>query len=356
MSILDNQTKIKKLDKSNMLGSIKELGLQCEQAWREVKAVKIPANYKNVKNVVINGMGGSGLGGQIIQFLFWDKLKVPLKVINSYTIPAFVNQDTLYIVSSYSGNAEEPLNTIPGALARRANILGITQSGRLADLIQQKKIPGFVITEDHNPCGQPRMGIGYSVFGQLGLFQKCGLLNLKDKEVAKVVKTIKGLNRKFGVTVPLKKNPAKQIAEKLQGKIPCIVAADFLAGNAHAMSNQINENSKNFANYFIISEMNHHLMEGLGYPKKAKKILMFLFIQSDLYRPQNQKRIEVTKDVVENNSVDFVEHKLQAKTKLEQSFEMLCFGSYVNFYLAILNGLDPSPIPWVDYFKEQLKK
>ena len=101
MSILDNETKIKKLDKQNMLGSIESLGLQCQQAWQETKKVKIPESYKKVKNIVINGMGGSALGGQIIQFLFWEKLKLPLQIINSYTLPGSVGKNTLYIVSSW---------------------------------------------------------------------------------------------------------------------------------------------------------------------------------------------------------------------------------------------------------------
>ena len=356
MSILDNQTKIKKLDQSQMLESIKQLTGQCQQVWQEAKGVKIPADYKKVKNIVINGMGGSGLGAQIIRFLFWDKLKIPLEIINSYRVTNYLGPDSLYIISTYSGNTEEPLNTIPSALARRAKILGITQGGRLADLIQQKKIRGLVFSADHNPCGSPRLGIGYSIFGLLGLFQQCGLLNLRDKEVGQLVRSLKRVNNKFSPKMPVSQNPVKQMAIKLENKIPILVGAEFLTGNIHSFSNQLNESAKNFSTYFIIPDLNHHLMEGLANPKKYKKALKFLFIQSDLYLPKNQKRIEVTKDVVENNSVDFIEYKLQSKTKLEQSFELLLFGSYVSFYLAILHGIDPTSIPWVDYFKEQLAK
>ena len=356
MSSLDNAAKIKKLDQQNMLGSIIELPLQCRQAWQESQQVKLPVSYKGVKNIVINGMGGSGLGGEIIQFLFWEKLKLPLQVINSYTLPASVGKDTLYLVSSYSGNTEEVLGTLPAAKKCGAKIMGIATGGKLGAMIKTGQIPGYIITEKHNPCGQPRMGVGYSVFGQLGLLARCGVVKLSSAEVNLAIKNFSALSSKFGSGVLKSKNPAKQIAEKLLGRIPCLVVADFLAGNAHAFRNQFNENSKNFANYFVVSEMNHHLLEGLSFPKKAKKILRFLFIQSDLYYSVNRRRIEITKEVVESNGVDFIEYQLRGKTKLEQALELLSFGSYVNFYLAILNGVDPSPIPWVDYFKEQLGK
>lgn len=339
-----------------MLSSIEMLGLQCEQAWREAKKVKIPASYKKAKNVVISGMGGSALGGHVIQFLFWDKIKVPFQVINSYTIPASVSRDTLFLASSYSGTTKEVLNTLTQAQKKQAKVLGIAAGGKLGSLIKSGKMPGYVFEEKYNPCGQPRMGVGYSVFGQLGLLQKAGIIKLSDAEVKKAISWLKGFNAKFGVAQPIAKNPAKKLAERLFGKIPCIVAADFLTGNAHIFANQLNENSKNFSNYFLVSELNHHLLEGLGHPKKDKKVLEFVFIQSDLYYPRNQRRIEITKDVVENNSIGFVEYRLRGQSKLEQFLEMLILSSYVSFYLAMLNGIDPSPIPWVDYFKEQLKK
>ncbi|MFA5358585.1 MAG: SIS domain-containing protein [Patescibacteria group bacterium] len=356
MSVLDNQIKIKKIDQSKMLDSIKELPLQCRQAWYEAKKVKIPASYHNVKKIVVSGMGGSGLGGHVIQFLFWDRIKLPMQVINSYTIPACVDKDTLFLVSSYSGNTEETIDTIAPAKVKNAKIIAITKGGKIGKLVLNGKTPGYLIKEDHNLCGQPRMGIGYSVFGQLALLSRCGIIDIKDKDVEQVVNVLKKLNKKFAPNISTGKNPAKQIALKLHERVPVLVAADFLTGSVHVFSNQLNENAKTFACYFPISEMNHHLMEGLSQPKKYKKSLRFLFIQSKLYHPRNQKRIEVSKDVVESNSIDFIEHQLQSKTKFEQAFELLIFGSYVSFYLAVLNGIDPSPVPWVDYFKEQLEK
>lgn len=356
MNILDDLKKIIKLDSCNVLGSIESLGLQCQQAWEEVKKVKIPKSYKNINNVVISGMGGSGLGGHIIQCLFFNELKVPVKVLNSYDISGDVNSKTLFIASSYSGNTEETLRSFKQALARKAKVIAITADGQLAKMAKRFKIPVYVFEPRYNPCGQPRLGLGYSLMSQLGLFKKVGILNLNSQDLEKIIKIIIGGHHRFGVKMKSNKNQAKKIAMALKNKIPIIFGSEFLFGNSHVFSNQLNENAKNFATYFAIPELNHHLMEGLTQPKAARKLIKFLFIESDLYLPQNRARYEVTKKVIKKNGFDFVSYKAKAKTRLEQSFEVLLLGSYVSFYLALLNNLDPSPIPLVDYFKKELAK
>lgn len=356
MNIIDNLKKIKKLDSCNVLGSIESLGLQCQQAWEEVKKVKIPKSYKNINNVVISGMGGSGLGGHIIQCLFFNELKVPVKVLNSYDISADVNSKTLFIASSYSGNTEETLRSFKQALARKAKVMAITADGQLAKMAKRYKIPVYVFEPRYNPCGQPRLGLGYSIIGQIALFKKAGILNFSDKDLEKIIKVVINGHHRFGVKIKANKNQAKKIAIALKNKIPIIFGSEFLLGNTHVFSNQLNENAKNFATYFAIPELNHHLMEGLTWPKVASKLLEFLFIESDLYLSRNQARYTVTKKVIKRNGFDFVSYKAKEKTKIEQSFEILLFGSYISFYLALLNNLDPAAIPWVDYFKKELAK
>lgn len=354
MNKLDNLKLIKSLDKSNMLGSIEMLDKQIEQTWAEVNKLSIPSSYKKVNKVIINGMGGSAIGGHILRALYYDKLKVPVGIINSYHIPECVDHNTLYVVSSYSGDTEEPLEEINKAIKRKAKIIGITSGGKLEKIFRKKGLPCFVFNPKYNPCNEPRMGLGYSVFGQIGIFHKCGLINISDKEVGEVRNYIKQVYSRYKANVPANKNIAKQIAEQFYGKIPVLIASEFLSGNVHTFANQINENGKNFSIYHLISELNHHLMEGLRSPKSERKDLFFLFINSNLYHPRNQKRYEVTKEIVRKNKIGFIEFKPTGKTKLLQSFEVLNFGSYVSFYLAILNNVNPSPIPFVDFFKSHI--
>jgi glucose/mannose-6-phosphate isomerase len=355
MNILDDIKQIQKLDPANMAGSIDLLSKQIQQAWQETQKIEIPAEYKQISKVVINGMGGSGLPAHIIQSLYFQKLRVPLGNIHSYNLPGIIDKNTLYILSSYSGDTEEPLMTYEMARQKGAKILAIASGGKLGKLIEQEKIPGYLFKPRYNVCNQPRMGIAYSAIGLLGLLKKCQLVKITDAEIELIINYLNQLKPQFSLHTSLVDNLAKQTAESVQGRIPIIVASGFLAGNAHVIANQINENAKNFSNYFIISELNHHLLEAFSFPKSNSKNLIFLFLESGLYHQRNQERFKITQDVLKKNKIDYLSYELQGQTDLEQIFETLFFGSYLSFYLAILNNVNPAEIPWVDYFKAQLK-
>lgn len=354
MNILNQISEIEKLDKNKVRVSLESLSLQCQQAWQEVKKVKIPASYKKASNILINGMGGSGLGGHVIQTLFSDRLKVPLQVVNSYNLPAYLSEKTLYIIVSYSGTTEEPISTGREAIKKRAKILGITTGGKLKQFLIRNNIPGYLFDPKHNPCGEPRMGQGYMLMGQFGLLKKCGMINITDQEIEKAIEAVGQAKKKFGLVNPLPKNPAKKIAQACKNKIPILIGSEFLVANTHTFANQINENGKNFAAYFVIPELNHHLMEGLKNPQFNKKFLIFVFLESDLYHSRVRIRHKITKKVIQKHGIKVVGYKSRAKTKIEQVFEILSLGGYVSFYLAMLYQIDPSFIPWVDYFKKEL--
>jgi glucose/mannose-6-phosphate isomerase len=163
-------------------------------------------------------------------------------------------------------------------------------------------------------------------------------------------------NTLYGIQVLEADNKAKQLACLLFQKIPVIVSAEFLSNVGRVIRNQIHESAKNFADYHSIPELNHHLMEGLTNPEINKQLLIFVFINSQLYSPRITTRFKITADVVQKQHIQTYEFVPSAKTKLAQTFESIQFGAYVNYYMAMLYGLDPSKIPWVDYFKAQLGK
>ena len=354
MHTLDNLARLGQLDQENMLESIALLPRQIEQAWAEVKKVKLPTNYKKINKIVINGMGGSGLGTHLIRSIYFKDLKLPLGNIHSYDLPGIVDKNTLYIISSYSGSTEEPIATFKEAKRRGAKVLGITAGGELAELIKAGQLPGYIFDPRYNLCGQPRIGLGYSIAGLLGLLTKCGALKVSDQEIKNVVVSLDQLNTDFSPRTMLQKNEAKQLADSLYGQIPVIVASEFLSGNAHVLANQLNENAKNFSAYFLISELNHHLLEGLARPDSNHKNLHFLFLESRLYGARNQKRFAITQEIVKQNKIQYSSYSVPGASALEQSLSAILFGSYASFYLAVLNGIDPSSIPYVDYLKKQL--
>lgn len=355
MNILDDYSQIKKLDKSNVLGSVQELGLQLEQTASELKEVKIPAHYKNVDKIVINGMGGSRLGARVAERLFSDDLKIPLIPIGSYDLPSYVDKKTLLILSSYSGNTEEIVMSHKQAVERKAKIMIISQNGKLTELAKKHNYPGyFGFVPKHNPCNQPRMSIGYQILATILLLSKAGLLKIDQKEIDDLPAWLAEIKEKYDMNVDFKKNKAKQFADKVHKCIPVFSAAEFMMGALHVMRNQINENAKQTAIYFETPELNHHLLEGLAFPKSNPKNLYFVYFESDLYHPRNIKRIGITKKLLKKNKISCASIKLTGKTQLEQVFEFIQFGGFLGFYMSMLNGINPAPIPWVNYFKKEL--
>jgi glucose/mannose-6-phosphate isomerase len=354
--ILDSREEISKLDVSNAFGSIEMLGSQVKQIWEEAKKLNIDESYSHIQNVVVAGMGGSSLGTHVIQSVFKEELKVPVLIAPDYTVPTFVNQNTLVVASSYSGTTEETLAAVVDAQKKGAKIVGITSGGKLAEYLKTNNFPALIFDPIFNPCGQPRMAVGYSIFGQIALLARTGVLSITDDQYQKVLEVIAKTHLIAGVNVPQESNPAKLLAFEMLERLPVVTVAEHLEGPAHVFANQLNENAKNYSEYRVIPELNHHLMEGLQFPKSNEANLLFFLVGSDLYSASNRKRVQLTKQVLEKNMVPVQEYQLTSTTKFEQAFEMLVFGAYTNLYLAVLNNLNPSPIPWVDWFKAELKK
>lgn len=341
---LNNLEEIKKLDPKNVYGSTEMLADQCEQIWTDASKLNFPDEFKNVQNIIVCGMGGSAYGGHVALSLFKDELNVPLVVNNDYNLPKFANEHSLVILTSYSGSTEETLSCAGQVSSLNAKMTRLTSGGKLVEALNGN--PALIFDPKFNPSSQPRLGTGYIVLGTLTILSRIGLINIDD-DVKKSIDNLRSAQTEI-------KKSAQKLAQKLYNKMPVIFSGDFLEGNAHIMRNQFNETSKTFSAFSVLPELNHHLMEGLKNPKD--KNLAILFLDSNLYPEIIQKRIKLTKDVVSRNGVPYFEYEAMGETKLSQSLNVLLFGGYLTLYLALLYGLDPSLIPWVDFFKENLHK
>lgn len=344
---LDNSDEIKRLDPKQVLASTGMLADQCQQIWQDSRKLEVPENYQNCQNIVVCGMGGSAYGGYVAASLFKDQLKVPVFSNNDYYLPGFVDSNSLIVLSSYSGTTEEVLYSWEEAKEKNLKISGITGGGKLGELFRADHIPSIIFDSKFNPSGQPRLGMGYMVLGLIAILNKLRVINVSDQEIEVATSELRRDQDDI-------KKAAKELAKKIYGFIPVIFAGGFLSGNAHILRNQFNETAKSFSTFSELPELNHHLMEGLKNPSDKK--LFVLFISSDLYFDKLKKRLELTEDVVGKNNVVFSEYQPSGSSELSQVLNVLSFGGYVTLYLAFLYGQDPSVIPWVDYFKEQLGK
>lgn len=358
MNILDSKDEIAKIDKENLLSSITLLPEQIEQAWREVGKIELPLDFMRATNLIVTGMGGSALCGRIVDALVIDKIRTPFEISTDFRLPNYADESSLVIISSYSGNTQETIESAGTELAEAqgTKLFGITTGGKLEAFFKERHIPAYVFNPKANPSGQPRMSLGYSVTALLRLLTNLQFIALDEAEIMSAIKFVGTLISDYGVDAPQNTNLAKDLALKLKGKLPVLIASDHLAGSIHAFKNQLNENAKTFANSYDIPEANHHLMEGLRNPANLRELLYFIFFESNLYKQDSMKRYPLTREVVEKNEVATAVYKMRGKTKLEQVYELLVLGSFVSYYLAIAYGIDPTPIPWVDYFKEKLSR
>jgi glucose/mannose-6-phosphate isomerase len=356
MNLDSSIQEFKKYDTQDVLTSVRLFADQIEQAWNEAKENDLPQSCTLAKQIVICGMGGSALGGRIIDTIYPSSLRTPLEVFSEYHIPNYVGSGTLVILSSYSGNTEETLSAAYEAHQRHAQIFGITTGGNLANFLQKYNYPSYVFDPKNNPSGQPRLGLGYSLAAMLSVLSRCEFISLSNEEMQEAIRSTRRLLSDFAPDKEGSQNLTKSAAYALKNKFPILVASEHLFGAAYSFKNMLNESAKTFSVIFDLPEMNHHLLEGLRNPASIKEHMIFLFFESDLYDNQVKKRYAITSEVIKRNEIETISYKTISKTRLEQAFEILAFGLYTQFYLAMLYEIDPSPIPWVDYLKQELAK
>ena len=353
---LDDLQQIKRIDKQSTLDSIKKLPDQCRQAWVETQQIVIPKPYHHFNKIVIAGMGGSSYGARIVKSLYdgAEITKFPIELANDYWLPGYTDEQTLDILSSYSGSTEETLSCAKQALEKKAKIIGLTAGGDLGEFLEQNKFPAYIFRPVNNPSGQPRIGFGYLVIGLISLLAKLGIIPVAYEEIDKLITYLQGQETIFSENAFFETNPAKQMATKLQDKMPILVVADFLSGAAYASRNMFHETAKQFAQFYTIPELNHHLLEGLSNPKDSINHLVFILADSQIYDARNRQRMEITKDVFLKNNLSVESIKLNGYSAFTQSMELMQFIAWVSFYLAVLHEVDPAAIPWVNYFKKKL--
>lgn len=353
--LLDSRAQLAQLDPSNVLGSIEALSDQIRQAWQDSQSCDLKLPHRP-HQIVVAGMGGSGLGASVIKHLYQSELSIPLQIVNDYQLPEYVNDQTLVILSSYSGNTEETIACAQQVEEKNAMVITITAGGKLLQLAQEKHWGVYQINSLYNPSNQPRMAIGYAIIGLIGILTRLNLITVTTQEINQLAGQILIWNDIFGVESKQDQNQAKTLAFALVDRRPNLVGAEFLTGACHVASNQFNENAKTFASYYQIPEINHHLLESLELPKSNHLDNIFLFFCSSLYHQRNQQRVELTQEAVQKQGCEAIAIHLNAPTRLQQVFELITLCAYTNFYLAMLHGIDPCQIPMVDWFKKQLEQ
>ncbi|HAL49899.1 MAG: Bifunctional phosphoglucose/phosphomannose isomerase [Candidatus Uhrbacteria bacterium GW2011_GWD2_41_121] len=353
--MLNNTKTFKTYDKADIAYGIERLAKQVDIAFEATEWFSFPSSYKSCDTIVVAGMGGSALGAHVVQTSCAKKLKKPMVFVHDYQLPAWVGSKTLVILSSFSGTTEEVLSAAKQAQKQKAKIAVITTGGQLLVLAKRNKWPMYMF-EPGDLAKQPRLGLGFMICGLLGMLETAGYIKLAKTEKQAMVSAMSEVVDSCALDVDSKENPAKQVALALKDRPMLFVGSEHLVGCAHVITNQINETAKQFAEFHELPELNHHLMEGLTFPKGMFAKFSVVMIKSNLYNEQTKKRYPITAEVFEKQGAQVIEYETRGKTELEEVGELLQFGSFLSYYLGMINKVNPAEIPYVDWFKEMIKK
>lgn len=305
------------------------------------------SSYKDIQNVVLAGMGGSALPAVFLRS--WPGTNVPFEVVRDYDVPAYVNEHTLFISSSYSGNTEETLSALSQAAAKSAQIVVIAAGGKLAQEAAAKQYPTFTI-----PSGiQPRMSSFYFLAAFVQLLEPLGLVEKgAGAELTDVADWLKDQNT-WRADVPVKDNAAKQLALELVGKSVVVYSGPKLFPAANKFKICLNENAKNVAWVNQYPEFNHN--EFIGWSSHpVDKPYAIVDIRSNLEHPRVQKRFEITERLLSGKRPVPEVITPNGDTLLKQLLWTANFCDYTSLYLALLNGLNPTPVDLVEKLKVSL--
>jgi len=349
-SVIESVERIRAADPEDMLGRIKELPKQIQGAWQVTRAAQLPPAYGDVRNITVIGMGGSAIGGDLAAALLADELKVPMSVHRDYGLPAYIGRDSLVIASSYSGNTEETLSAYEEARKRGAKVLALTTGGTLATQARAANYP--VVTFSYK--ARPRATLGYSLGLVLGSLTRLGLIRDLSADIDAAVTDLAKLEER--VHEGARTNDAKKLAIELYGRVIFAYGAGVMGVMARRVKGQWNENAKNWSAYDVMSELNHNAVVGFPNPQIAREAITVLLLRSDRDNPRHKIRFDVTRELLDRASIQHKTLQFGGTNLLSEVLQMTLFTDYVSFYVALLNGADPSPNTAIDYLKDRLAK
>jgi glucose/mannose-6-phosphate isomerase len=342
------------IDTQNMLGHIDALPDHFESAWARAKALVLPDNLRNVERVVVSGMGGSAISGDLLAALVADSCPIPIMVNRGYDLPAYVRgAETLFIAMSFSGTTEETLSATQQAIARGTRLLAITIGGDLGSMVEQAG--GTVWTFNYE--SQPRAAVGWLYGMLLGAATRLGLAQVTDEEIDETVTRMRRDGEAWTASSPTGRNPAKRIAGQLMDCIPIIWGAGVLAPVARRWKTQLNENAKTSAFFEEMPELNHNAVVGILTPEEMMnrhKLQIVQLVSRQHDHPRVALRHAATENLLREAGVITEVIKARGESKLNQQMNLVQYGDYISYFLAMAYGVDPTPIPPIVMLKQKL--
>lgn len=337
---------IKKYDLINQFDVLKNSYKQAEYSWNQPVDLS-SIDVSKIKSVIVTGLGGSAIGGELLSNFLKDELKVPYMVNRNYELPQFTDESTLVIASSYSGNTEETIAALNEAVSRKAQAVCLTTGGEVEKICQKEGIPFLRLQSGF----QPRYALCGNFFALLKIIEKLKLVPSQERTVLSIIELLKSRGDEFSQ----EKNKALEIAENLNGYIPVIYAvSDFTSAAGTRFKGQINENSKLHAFCNLFPEMNHNEIIGWETVNEKQIKCKAVFIQDDSYNERVKKRFEIVSELIRQSGTEIITLKSDQADLKHRLIDLIFLGDFISYYLAVIRGYDPSAIKNINYLKERL--
>ena len=338
------------MDPSDMLSKIQSFPGQLHQGWDIGKDTIRSLDLSRYRSIVFSGMGGSAVAGDLIQAFLFEKWTIPFFINRDYRLPGFLNTKTLFVASSYSGDTEETLSSLRQAQEAGCDVVCLASGGNLSEEAEKKDYPLFKI-----PAGYPpRAALGFVLGVLFCLFRDMSDSLLTRDIFMEAAAFVKERGSLWGM-MDHKGNMPFQTANKIHGLLPLIYASQQLGGVvAMRWKSQINENSKSHAFWNVLPELNHN--EIMGWQQRSEfqeclRNLMVVFLKMSDTHPRVQKRMEITRQIIEDMGVPAIQIEDAGPSRLARLLYLLWFGDFVSYYLAMLYRVDPTEISNIDHLK-----
>jgi glucose/mannose-6-phosphate isomerase len=347
---LDDPDKVRQIDRGDMLSFCVDAPRHYEEAAKLVK--KLSMEYPKPQTIVAAGMGGSAIGGELLKDWTRGRIAVPVEVCREYSLPAYADGNTLVFVVSYSGETEESLSVFLDAVKRKCMTVCVSSGGTLQEFAEKLNVPHLRV-----PGGMaPRATLPYMFMPMLVLLSKMGVVSDVDHEISETIKTLRQAANANRPDKPLIDNVAKTLASNICGTIPVVYGFGFYRSVAQRLKTQFNENSKVPAKWESFPELNHNEIVGWEAVRELAKCFSVTLIR-DMDEPEPiRQRIEATKEIVRKQLVKTYEIEAQGTCALARMASVICIGDFTSVYLAVLRGIDPTPVRTISLLKEKIKQ
>jgi glucose/mannose-6-phosphate isomerase len=339
------------IDRSGMLDAVAALGRQLEDGFEIGRSTLDLPSGDGLHSVVICGMGGSGISGDVVRALYADRLGLPVLVVKGYRLPEFCTRESLVMASSFSGNTEETLACYREALARGCRVVAITAGGELAELSQADDVARVILPDR---AMMPRAALGYLAGAPMGVLQAMGMVPAAGSSVRSAAMLLDRMASELRPEEPAESNEARAIAEWLGDRVPVIWGSEGVAEVAALRwKAQFNENAKRPAFVSVLPELDHNEIE--GWTPGTGATFGAIVLRHPGEHPRVEVRVRATLEAVAESGLSWREVHADGSSPLEWLFSLVMLGDFTSVYAALQAGVDPSPVPALSGLKKRLR-